>query len=207
MRKKSGVKQELCASFYAAAKLNCTLAELKRRMLLFPDTRILADGLTIRCSVGGSLLDFRSDGITYSYYFESESKRNKGTNMVKFLSILAYLKELYEVRIDCMYDPLLEVIGDSLLLLHDGNGYDETEKERIRSLSGSNTALSRELLSLYKRKEEIERQAGILGEFSKSIIEKFSNGASKERTKEILLKAGVSEQLCDDVLRELWRGV
>ncbi len=206
MKKKSKKGQELCASFYAAAKLKSSLSELKKQMLLFPNTKIVADGLTVRCAVGDAQVDLRSDSITYSYCFDTAGKRNKGVNLVKFLSILAYLKSSYEVRIDSLYTQILEMMEDSLLLLHDGAGSDgnHADAERIKALSESNNVLSNELLSLNKKMAELKRREEVLRRFSTAVLEKLSSGASKESVKAALGKIGIGEQLSAGLMEILW---
>lgn len=206
MKKRSENRQESCASFHAAAKLKSSLSDLKKQMLLFPDTKIVADGLTVRCAVGDALVDFRSDGITYSYCFEIAGKRNTGMNLVNFFSILAYLKNSYEVRIDSLYTQILETVKDSLLLLHDGaDTYgNPASAERIKALSESNTALSNELLSSSRKMAESKRREEVLRKFSTTVLEKFSSSASKEGMKEALGKIGIGEQLSADLMKVLW---
>ena len=206
MRKRVESRQELCASFYAAAKLKSSLSDLKKQMLLFPDTKIVAAGLTIRCAVGDALVDFKGDGITYSYYFDIAGKKNTGVNLVKFLSILAYLKSSYEVRIDSLYTQILETVEESLLLLHDSTGADgnPVEAERIKALSESNTVLSDELLSLNKKIAESKRREEVLRSFSATVLERFSSNSSKEGMMEALGKIGIGEQLSADLMEILW---
>lgn len=205
MKGRKEVKQRLCASFSAEARLRSTLGEVKRRTLLFPDTMLAAEGLSPKFIIGGSLLELRKESITYTYYFENAGSKNKGINLARFLSILAYLRNDYEVRIDSFYTPILETIEDSLLLMQEnGESVDPVENERMNELGRSNEALSRETISLLKKNAELGRREVIFRKFSNRIMERLPHaGASKATAKEALIKMGIDEQLSNELLELL----
>ena len=201
---KGAAAKGFCASFFAAASLNSSLGAVRRLMLLFPETRPVAEGLTLKFIVGNSLLEFRKEGITYTYYFEIATKKGTATNLIRFLSILAYLKAVYEVRIDSFYGPIMETINDSLFLAREDDSGGGQADARISELSKSNAAISKEAIALSRRKEKLEREGAILKRFALVVIEKLSQGGPLiVGMKEAVSRMGIPEPLCSEVIEIL----
>ncbi len=203
-------KQCLGACFRVRANLGSSIAAVKRELGSFPCLELLSYGskLSYLVKTGsqdlpGPLLELSDDSIVFLFFFSRPDAAEYGIQLLRFMSMLAYLNPHYSVDPSGLYGYVIEALRNrwSLTALSEADA-DEVLRMRVVSLSGINASLSRELVSLSGAKASLERKAGILLRFCSEVLEGSgvlkSGGAAGSRL--AFSSLGVGRETTEEVL-------
>ncbi len=177
----------LCSCFHVHARLVSSLAEAGNALNSFRCLKLCSSG-TRRVYViveaakrdHEALLELCRDSISLKFFFAKPDRREYTDNLLKFLSILAYLKAFYSVDFVEVYPYIVEALhnGWSFSVLDD-QSIDDVLSQRIVALSGINVTLSRELVILSREKKMLNEKARTYRRFCAEVLE---NARSMTRT-------------------------
>jgi len=120
-------------------------------------------------------LELSPRGITLTIYFSAPNAYYKILNIKRLLSLLAYLKDLYDVELASIYPTIIDVLT-ALLPKYEEVNMDI--KQPSRELSYANVALAKELFRLSKQVTLLDKGNSIYKEFCKAMLERVgANGA------------------------------
>jgi hypothetical protein len=175
----------LTTSFFAEAKLTSTLKLIIEELSKLPSIEIVSKGTTIRCIVDKKGLDaeviFRHDSIVYIFRFKKPSQAEYAKHLIAFISIISFLRDHYEVKIDTLYRYVVQALQDSIYEFGQYRSMDEIERAHmtINALNESNCKLAELLFELEQHKIIQEQKIAILESFAKAIIGNDSPQATK----------------------------
>ncbi|MGC8572063.1 MAG: hypothetical protein ACP5LH_02165 [Candidatus Micrarchaeia archaeon] len=147
------------------------------------------------------MLELRKDNITAIFYTDDKEKRE--VLLLKFFSILAYLKRAYDVYINSLYEEILHIITPYVLLQHENEFSESAEdnyKKIIQELSASNYKLSNDIINLSKYNTENMKRLKLLTEFYNQVIAKFSINTFNLNNKfDALVHLGIDKKLLEEL--------
>jgi hypothetical protein len=220
-------KFALVYSFYTAAFMKSNFDNLKNIMNVFPDSFLISEGTLLKYVIGSNstninsnnisknvnkiknikniyddliIIEFKKDSIYMMFYSTKDYIEKKGVYLLKFLSILEYVKNIYDITLDNLYQDIITTITPIILFqnhnLNQNKNYNNDK--RIIELNVSNYKLSKEIIHLSKINAD-QRHAFILfKEFYKEIVNKLSNSLGEDNIK-ILSKLGIDKNLLDEI--------
>jgi hypothetical protein len=171
---------DLKSSFWVSGKLKvpigtiCTHLEaapfLKPSKSTKPNTFCLLESGGITTSE----LQLMGTKLIFNYSFAKSCNKEYAKNLVRFLSILAYLSDLYETDLSTLYPILMEVLVGYV----EEMPYQNKKVENIellvlqtKTLSEMNCSLSLKLIASQIKCQDLERENKNLLRFSKEAIE------------------------------------
>jgi len=116
-------------------------------------------------------LELSQRGITLTIYFSAPNAYYKILNIKRLLSLLAYLKDIYDVELASIYPTIIDVLTALLPKYEEAN---MDVKQPSRELSYANAALAKELFKLSKQVALLEKENSIYKEFCKAMLERVS---------------------------------
>ncbi|MGC8648747.1 MAG: hypothetical protein ACP5UN_00810 [Candidatus Micrarchaeia archaeon] len=213
-------KFALVYSFYTAAFMKSNFENLKNIMSVFPDSFLISDGTLLKYAIGSNIInlknqsknikniydnliiiEFKKDSIYVMFYSTKDYIEKKGVYLLKFLSILEYVKNIYDITLDNIYQDIIATITPILLFQDynlNQNKNNINNDKRIIELNASNYALSKEIIYLSKINEDQKRAFILFKEFYKQIIDKLSNSLGEDNVK-VLSKLGIDKNLLDEI--------
>ncbi len=196
------------------ATLRVSAAELEKKLAAFPfakATEGTEKGTEIKykvCKKGKEksdmlILECSKDGITLSFYYDEKSKPGKTLNLLRFMSLLAYLKGSYEVVLDELYEQIVESISYAAVIGY--KPYIEIDENKtsdlLNSLGKSNLALSNKITELEKSLTGVKEDNVIYKQFSKEVLDRFSLKGDQAMSSADML--GVDTKLRDKIVEML----
>ncbi len=193
------------------ATLKVSADEVKKKLAAFPFAKATdgtEKGTEIKykiCKKGKEkadmmLLDCQKDSISLSFYYDEKSKPGITLNLVRFISLLAYLKGSYEVMLDELYEQIVESISYAAVI-----GYkpyieiDESKtSDMVNSLGKSNLALSNKITEIESSLNITKEEVKTYEQFAKEVLEKFSMKGDEARSSADML--GIDTGLRDKVV-------
>lgn len=124
--------------------------------------------------VNNSELQISGNKLTFIYRFQRSSTREYARNLLKFLSILAYLGDLYEPELKFLYPAITEVlVGYAEESLYSNKKIENSDLliRQIKALSSMNCSLSLKILEFQLKCKNLEDEKSNLAKFSKDAIE------------------------------------
>jgi hypothetical protein len=149
------------------------------------------------------VLECAKEGISLGFYYDEKSKPGKTLNLLRFMSLLAYLKGSYEVVLDELYEQIVESISYAAVIGY--KPYVEIDQSKsndlLDSLGKSNLALSNKITGMEGYQASLKDEIAIYRKFSKEVIEKFSMKGEEAQSSADML--GVECELRDRILELL----
>ncbi|MGI0100599.1 MAG: hypothetical protein ACREBH_02680 [Candidatus Micrarchaeaceae archaeon] len=173
-------QQSMYASFYAEAALKSDMAALRKILDSIGYLKKLEDAQSLRYEVHDGendgcsrILEFSGDHISLQFYFEVQNQETYRKNMLTFLSAIALVDGVYDIRLGSIYHYFIEAIDQEWhnAAKTSGSAIDGL-KDRINVLGDSNCMLSHHIIRLSQRNMEVSASLSIYKEFSLSVIEK-----------------------------------
>ena len=189
------------SSFCAKARLKGSLSRAKELLDMFPGSTRISDGTRTRYAVTGSnpithfILEVASDAIRFDYYCEKMGKKAKHAGLARFLSVLAYLSDIYEIELATLYSDLIDA-AESSSFIADAGACAPPKDEKAVELAKSNYSLSIALVRIGSQNERLEKENKACIRAIRSVLERFSNG---EDATAILAKFGVDEATSKEI--------
>lgn len=174
-----GNRLQLSSCFYVRARLDSGMAAVRRLLDDFPCLKLRASGTKLIYSIIESppngpapLLEFCHESVALRFFFARPSRSEYAGNFTKFLSILAYLKDLYSVDFAGLYGYVIEAIhnGWSFTALESAESGD-LRNLRIGELSKANAALSAEFVALASSKRKLDEKVRVYQKFVSEVLE------------------------------------
>lgn len=190
MRQTSGIL--LSSAFHSRAELHGTLEDVRKAMADMPGIKLAFTGTRIRYAIQNpknrneaeAMVEFAPNCITLRFFFKTPSAYEFKRNFLRFVAILAYLKDLYTVKMCDLYCYVMEALRqeqDTTVPL-DGVAAEDLARVRICALGSVNASLSHALSLANARVKEKDKHLASYKEFSKEIIE----GLVRRNDKELL---------------------
>jgi hypothetical protein len=195
---------------HVKATLKVTEEELKKRMSAFPFAKqVEGDWIKYKIYKSGKeksdmmLLECTKEGVSLSFYYDEKSKPGKTLNLLRFMSLLAYLKGIYEVVLDELYGQIVESISYAAVIGY--KPYIEIDEAKthdlLDSLGKSNLALSNRVMAMESSQAILRDKIAIYEKFAKDVIDRFSMKGNEARSSADML--GVDSELRDKIVAML----
>jgi len=169
---------KLKSSFVISGKLKVPTAELGKRLITVPNLKpIRGDALAFTLmELGGrshSDLKILGNKFIFNYRFKRKSPKEHAINLIKLLSILVCINELYEPELASIYPSIMEVLADYAEEKTYGSKKTENIELLIRKqklLSDANCSLSFKILDFQAQNAKLKDEKEILVKFSRDVI-------------------------------------
>ena len=201
----------MCSAFHARAELHGSLSNVRTAMKSMPNVEVASTGTIMRFIIRETespksalaIMAFTNNDITFTFYFNEPNVSEYKKNLLKFMSILAYLKDFYTINMRDLYAYVIEALRhcDYMMAREAGSAYD-LSKERMNALSGVNISLSHELSLRNARIKAIESELATYRSFSEEVIKKLVQRSNKLPSDaiEILSAIGIDSKLTNAVV-------
>ncbi|EET90410.1 MAG: hypothetical protein LVQ97_03265 [Candidatus Micrarchaeales archaeon] len=187
------------------ARFTSNFLSLKSFLSCIPNFVNVGHGTLLRYRIGSSefsdiYAEFGADRICLKYYFDSESDAKKMARIYVFVTLVALLKDFYDVSMESLYPYIVEYMGyfDYYGILPGVGGGGGSRDRRIELLSDANWNLSKEIIRLDKLNREYSELNADLLNFSKRVFEymkKLGDGAG-----DVMLRSiGVDRRLLERI--------
>lgn len=150
-----------------------------------------------------TILEFKKDSIHAMFYSARNRIESKAFYLLKFLSILEYIKNIYEVSLDGLYQDIISSLTPFVIFQSNSQGINQKDianDKRIIELSSSNYALAKEIIKLSKINVDQKHALELFKEFYVQVLSKLANSIDENSTK-TLVKLGISKELLDELTR------
>ncbi len=150
-----------------------------------------------------SILQLGQKKITLSNYCERTNSQDKTLALLRFLAILAYLKDLCNPRVGSLYREISEALATSVLINKNDTALtlSDMENRRIDVLSNSNIVLSGQLRRMNAINIDIKSQNYTYKSFCKEVLDKLSkNNQNFNNIATALKNLGVSDDSTKNIL-------
>ena len=149
---------------------------------------------------GYDILEVMEDSIALTCYSEKVGVREKARGLLRFLGILSYFKDVYEVGLNSLYHPLVEALAaNQFTQMVDGDRHGEARQ--IDALSNSNAALAIELRRLSETNEDAGKRCETYREFCTKVLKNFPNAEISTFT-----RLGVEKSTVEKVMQLIGGG-
>lgn len=201
----------MSSTFHARAELHGVLGDVRRVMGHMPNVKLVSTGTRMRYMIqdqenseeAGAIIEFTSNDITFRFFFKKPNEYEYRYNLLRFLTILAYLKELYTVDLGDIYSYIIEVLRryDCIIMQQDSGSREEIAKERMEALNDANVSLSHELSRISEQIREMSRRLDSYKAFSKEVIDRLAqrNGKAPSGAGGVLYAIGIDKGLVDEI--------
>jgi len=200
-------KLTLSRSFHTNATLITNIGSVKKDMEKLKGFKLLEENAALKYKIttsndcNDSLIELACNHISLTFFSESNNHAVYKDNFTAFISLVAFLKEHYEIHLDSIYGYIMDILDNEWRgISKDQSHLIGSLKERIKSLDESNRILSYALIDSSRANIQVGRERTVYAEFSKCIIGNLnSRGKSKSDDHSILLSLGVDQQLVKKV--------
>jgi len=169
----------LHSSFTATATLRASYLHVKQSLSALCYLTPLTEGTDIEYSVRTSgkngmdpVLRLRRNSISFKFFFDRPNVLVYNRNFAIFVSILAYLGDLYDIPMGSLYRYIIELATRSG---HIENLYGQQKlmllEKKLSSISAINSSLSHELVRLSKEKLQLTEDLRALTRFCTEIMQ------------------------------------
>lgn len=206
-------QKRLNSSFIIRAELNVSIQVLAKIIQKLPYVTLKYPPDTIEYIMCDNFYDistavcFFRDKIVLKYSFDRASLHNYVLNLTRLITILAYLDNVYEIKLESIYQYIIEGLRRSTEEVQNVNQIINGNMllRRIIVLNDLNIALSFKLLSLEKKISKLNPQLSLLKDFSSDVVENaHSKSKSVDSTKKtITMVLGVKPELYTKILELL----
>jgi hypothetical protein len=200
----------LSFSYYVDTALKTSIADAEVILLKMPSAsktekgEILIQWEEHRCCAA---IGLSSNKVSITFYLEKATYGDKAYALFKFLALLTNLKEVYEIKMGPICEPLKEALASGLVIKKLWYEPKSMEDRRVEALSASNSILAIELRKLNAFKETMERDVMIYTQFCKEVIGQFSkNSKDSSDASTALSTLGIPVALTITVLKLVDKG-
>ncbi len=201
----------ICETFHTRAELRSPLSDLRNAMKNMPNVKCTSTGTRMRYSIHEInkheahevTLELTPKEINFTFYLKEPNIQDHKHNLLRFLSILAYLKDVYAISMRDMYAYVIEALRyDNYTPVHKTSNTIYPSNERMDALNDVNVSLSHELSLKNECIKKMEKQLAICLSFSKEIIQKLSPRSDNASSNygEVLNTAGIDKGLASEIL-------
>lgn len=201
----------ICETFHTRAELRSPLSDLKNVMKNMPNVKCASTGTRMRYSIREInkqearevILELAPREINFMFYLKEPNIQDHKHNLLRFLSILAYLKDVYTINMRDMYAYVIEALRyDNYTSTRETSNTIYPSNERMDALNDVNVSLSHELSLKNECIKKTDKQLAICLSFSKEIIQKLSprNNNASSNYGEFLNVAGIDKNLASEIL-------
>ncbi len=177
------------ASFYANALMKAEFGEIERAMSMVPGAKLLSLGTSMKYRINSidrheDTLELCRDKVIYTYKVQRASRIESNMNLLRFLSLLGLLKEVYEVEFGSIYGFVVAALRDCTAVPEQNMQIDyDAISARVDALSKVNASVSKEMILLHKEVQRLRNENAIFIRFCSEVFDKFSEGPrTKGRT-------------------------
>lgn len=160
------------------ARFTSNFLSLKSFLACIPNFVNVGRGSALRYRVRSSefediYAELGTDSICIKYYFDSESDAKKMARIYVFVTLVALLKDFYDVSMESLYPYIVEYLGyfDYYGILPRDKSAASNMEKRVELLSDANWNLSKEIIRLDKISREYSELNADLLNFSKRVFE------------------------------------
>ena len=195
--------KQLCATIAISAKLNFGMSRLANVLDGMGALRRISSGSALRYAVIGSpdtLFEFTASSASVSYYFDLPSLAQRAESLAMLLSLLAYVKDAYDLRTDSLYEVVVDMLRQMQHMhekTHEECGDAEALIERIRALSGANAALAHAVMELRASNEAAHLDLSAYAEFCGRAVRSTYLGNLDSALAELGIGAKLAERIRD----------
>lgn len=200
-------------SFAASAELKCDFGLLEKTLEELPALRKISYGSALTYKVlehahvqeDDAEISFGRHSVEYKTFFRMNESSNYRKNLLKFMSIIVYVKDLYSVDFSSIYGYIIEALRVEDIVQGLEGGLKSTE-ERITALNETNVKLAHALIDKENESAllnmKISEYDSFFKEFSRSI--EISSGYTLES---LMKKIGMYEKLAEiyKPIRQDWK--
>jgi hypothetical protein len=208
--KKPNSELPLKSSFTASGKLKVPVRNLITRLQTMPSLKLLKDrgvptlsfiesGLT-----RGSEIMVEGNKLILNYQFQRMSLKEYTKNLARFLSLLAYTSDLYEVDLGSIYQYLTEVLIRYAEEMHNEDGKLWNARllaKQAKGLADMNCSLSLKIVELQAECVKLRSDRALLVKFFEDVSarasERVGNGENNRNSLPRIL--GTSTETYDAV--------
>ena len=201
----------ICSAFHTRAELRGSLSDVRNAMKSVPNVKRASTGTIMRYSIRetGShkpreaILELAPKEITLTFYFKEPNTAEYKHNLLQFMSILAYLKDFYNVSMGDIYGYVIVALRhEDYALAREAENAANPPNERIDALNSVNVSLSHELSLKNGRIKTIDGQLTSYRSFSKEVIQKLMarSGSMHTNALEALNAFGIDGNLASEIV-------
>lgn len=172
-------------SFYLDAILKRDITELKDRLnepkyiMRVQDDNLLRYAILDGAGTHKGFIEFANDHICLRFFFEKQDPLQYKNNLLMLISLIVFLKDIYEVKLDNIYGYITEALVQNWEnIIKDQSKSIEELKERVDILNESNCSLSYRLIALSRENKKASMDSALYKEFSKNILDKSKSISS-----------------------------
>ena len=180
---KIGAQSLLTSSFKADAVLISGPCILEKRLRMNPALKGVSHGTILRYallsgpdSIGGQIIEFGQSHITYTYPTDVQTVNLYSDNLSKFIAILGFVDDLYEIKFHSLYTYVLEAIDPEMHALRADMGIacDESVLDKLETLNSANISLAKSLIKLEGTMGALKSRIAVQKRICAAAIKAFS---------------------------------
>jgi hypothetical protein len=164
--------------FVARAELKGMLQDVEGSLRNNPALRLVSRGVNLKYEIRdgnkraiNDTIEFRKDSVTMTYFFDKSTLARNVSSLLKFFSVLAYLKDLYVVDMGSVYGYVIDSLRNSTpILTPNTQSAQYQERYRIDALSNINVSLAHELRQQASINLNLREEIKKYGAFSKEVL-------------------------------------
>lgn len=205
-------KYVLGSTFRASCKLKTDLATVKTQIGCLPCLKLISSEGRLKYAlfeqskdISNAHVEFSDKEVVFRFYFKKPSGSEYNINLLKFLSLLAYLRDFYEVELASIYSYLIESLRNNWHFIPNTKEIKENEElfEKLDSLNDANITISQELFKLEREKNTVENKLALYKSFVSEIINRLPKKPGKSDTDsyfDALISIGMEKQQINEIL-------
>ncbi len=193
------------SSWTLYAKAAFDKKQVEKRIEALPNVEKLGDGAYAVYEAKGnekaSVLGIYSDEIRFSFYTNGMDARSKAINMARFLSILAFLNDICDVKMSSLYSPIMELLIQAVNI-DIGSSYESMEW-KANELADANYNLLSEIEKAESAAANAENENRALKRLIWEAVEELMEKAGREKgfAERRLQMAGLSENTAAEIVK------
>ena len=200
---------QLCSSFTVKARIKCSYHTLKASLLQLCYLKPLSTGTELvyvvqleENSSDNPILRLSRGFISFKFFFSSPSAVGYAKNFAMFSSILGYLVDSYEVRMESIYGYMAEIAIRGTPLADMGSNQNLSMMDRqVSAFTAVNCSLAHELVQLSKERSKLLSELKTLRAFCKWLLRSVQErGVGNASIRELISSA---PELSDDSISYL----
>lgn len=165
----------LRSSVCVKADLKTTFNDIIRTLSFIPGFILISSGTRLKYKViakGERDYDLiiGKDQIEFSYYFSTPTEKNKALKFRYFIILLAYLKDAYEVKLESLYQYIVDVVHGNNQSIGVQSNVDNPSNIKLYELNNSNFSLSNSIINLLKENASLKQENQIYLDFFKKFF-------------------------------------
>jgi hypothetical protein len=159
-------KTDFRTSFVANAVLKCSTRLLEATLSELPALQKAAYGSSISYYIleksmrekERAYVTFGKSSITYTFRFENHGSELRRRSLMMFLSLLVYVKDLYDIDFASIYGYIIEELGAEELIHDSDVNRCAWLEERIAALNAVNVSLAHRLIDKTELYSELSKE-------------------------------------------------